>query len=95
MTNNIYAVIIKNTNRAISMIDESLLNWYVKNFIIFDVIPIVNTGSASFRTSHGTINAISLSTDNISDQSYYMITDYPDSITLEQAYDAIAVKNNS
>lgn len=92
MKNNIYAVIVKNTNRAISMIDESMINRYMKKFMIFDVVPIVNTGSASFRTTHGTINAISLITEDIGASAYYIITDYPDCITLDQAYDAIAEK---
>lgn len=92
MKNNIYAVIVKNTNRAISMIDESMINRYMKKFMIFDVVPIVNTGAASFRTAHGTINAISLLPEDIGVSGYYIITDYPDCITLEQAYEAIAEK---
>lgn len=88
----LYAIVEKNSNRAIALVDETLISSIKKTLPIFDTVVVVNTGVTSFRSDFGTINAISLITDEFSGSDYYMIKDYPDSITLAKAYELIAVK---
>lgn len=88
----LYAIVEKNSNRAIALIDESLVASIKTMLPIFDCVVIVNTGVTSFRTEHGTINAVSLVTEEFIDDDYYMIKDFPDGITLAKAYELIKVK---
>lgn len=89
----LHALVDKNTNRAIALLgDQATASWMRSHLPIFSVIPVVNTGSTSFRTKHGTINAVSLIPEEFDGPYFYMITDYPDGMTLVEAYDIIAEK---
>ena len=92
MKRQLYAIVEKGTNIAIAMVDENTKTWLKNKKTVFDIVPIVNTGTTSFRTEYGIINAVSLITDDIFGTHYYMITDYPDNMTGTKAYDLIVEK---
>lgn len=76
--NKIYVVVEKGTNRVVSLVDESLVDWYKKNFPVFECVQIESTGSGTCNTKHGLISYLSFySRDNV---SYYMVEKYPDEL---------------
>lgn len=89
---NMYALVEKNSNRAIALVESGMVNWFKQNFPLFDVVEIYNVGTTSFRTKGGTINTttfISESENDNGDVQYYMINELPDSISLDEAYELI------
>lgn len=87
-----YAIVEKSSNRAIAIVDSKLVEWFVKNLPIFDHIEIGSIGSESFNTSEGVIRTISIQpvgTFSPKD-SYHMISNMPNSLSLYEAYKLIS-----
>lgn len=88
---NMYALVEKNSNRAVALVESGMINWFKQNFPIFDVVEIYNVGTTSFRTKEGVINTTTFisESENSDDVQYYMIKEFPDSISLDEAYELI------
>lgn len=86
-----YAIIEKNSNRAIAIVDEPLAQWFTQNFQCYDQKEISSVGSTSFVTTEGNISTISIQPVGTSflKEQYHMITRKPDTITLGEAYELI------
>ena len=46
---NTYAIVEKNSKRAIAIVDSSLVEWFKQIFPIFDVIEINSIGSSTIN----------------------------------------------
>lgn len=86
-----YAIVEKNSNRAIAIVDDALAAWFKQNFPIYNQVEVASIGSTSFVTTEGNINTVSIQPVGTSflKEQYHMITRKPDSISLEQAYQLI------
>ena len=74
-----YAIVDKNTNRLIAIVDELLRGYFVDKFPAFDVIEISSVGNSTLITEKGTISTISVQPNGtyFSKDCYHMITSYP------------------
>lgn len=86
-----YAIVEKNSNRAIAIVDEPLAIWFAQNFPTYDQKEIASVGSTSFVTTEGNISTISIQPVGTSflKEQYHMITRKPDTINLSEAYELI------
>ena len=88
---NLYVVVEKGSNRAIALMDSESVQWHKQHMKTMDILPVSNIGS-SMRVIYGfLINSISIlvEIDETNDKHYYIITDWPESMTLEEAYSLI------
>lgn len=86
-----YAIVEKNSNRAIAIVDDALAIWFEQNMPMYNQVEIGSVGSKSFITSEGNISTISLQPVGtfFSKEQYHMITRKPDTISLDDAYELI------
>ncbi len=86
-----FAIVEKNSNCAIAIVDGSLAAWFAQNFPMYDQKEIASVGSTSFVTTEGNISTISIQPVGtfFSKEQYHMITRKPDTITLGEAYELI------
>lgn len=86
-----YAIVEKNSNRAIAVVDDALCVWFAQNFPVYDQKKINSVGSCSFVTTKGNISTISIQPvgTSFSKEQYHMITRKPDDISLGEAYELI------
>lgn len=89
-----YAVVEKNSNRAIAIVDEPLSLWFAQNFPIYNQIEISSVGSCSFITDEGSISTISIQPKDTTfmKEQFHLITRKPDNISLAKAYELIKEK---
>ena len=85
----LFAAVEKNSNCAFMLFESGMVSWIKQNCPDFDVIEISNTGTSSFRTDVGTINTVCVMTEDFG-MDYHMIKDFPDTISLGEAYKLIA-----
>ncbi len=85
-----YAIVDKNSNRLIAIVDELLKDFFVTKFPIFGVVEIGSVGTSTLSTEKGTVNTISVQPKGtiLSKECYHMIsTFYLDEIeSIEEAY---------
>ena len=86
-----YAIVEKNSNRAIAIVDEPLAAWFQQNIPIYNQVEVSSVGSCSFVTNEGNINTISIQPvgTTFMKEQFHMITRKPDTISLGKAYDLI------
>jgi hypothetical protein len=88
-----YAVIDKNTNRLIAIVDDLLKEYFVAKLPVFDIVEITSVGSSHLRTEKGSVNTISINPKGtyLTKDCYHMITSYSkDEFTcVEEAYESI------
>jgi len=90
----IFAAVEKNSNRTFMLFESGMVSWVEQNCPEFDIVKISNTGTSSFRTDAGTINTVSIMTEDFGGMDYHMIKEFPDTISLGDAYKLIEVKQN-
>lgn len=86
-----YAIVEKNSNRAIAIVDNALAAWLEQNLPGFNQVEIASIGSTSFVTTEGNISTVSIQPvgTSFSKEQYHMITRKPDSISFGRAYQLI------
>lgn len=86
-----YAIVEKNSNRAIAIVDGSLAAWFAQKFPIYNQVKVGSIGSTSFVTTEGNISTISIQPvgTSFSKEQYHIITRKPDTISLSEAYELI------
>lgn len=86
-----YAIVEKNSNRAIAIVDEPLAIWFQQNFPIYNQVEVSSVGSCSFVTDEGNISTISIQPVDTAfmKEQFHMITRKPDTISLGEAYELI------
>lgn len=86
-----YAIVEKNSNRAIAIVDEPLAAWFAQKFPIYSQVKVGSIGSTSFVTTEGNISTISIQPvgTSFSKEQYHIITRKPDTISLGEAYELI------
>ena len=80
---NLYALIRK--DRAVALLDRTLGSLTAVEG--FDVVAVTNTGSTTVCTSMGVISALKIYT--IDDKVYYIVTDWPDDVSIDEANEII------
>lgn len=88
-----FAAVEKNSNRAVMIFESGMVSWFKENFPNFDIIEVTNIGTSSFRTDAGTINTVCVITEDF-DVYYHIIKTFPETISLDDAYKLIEVKQN-
>ena len=85
-----YAIVDKNSNRLIAIVDESLRDYFVNQMPIFGIVEIESVGTSTLSTKKGTVNTISVQPKGtiLSKDCYHMIKNfYLDEIdSIEEAY---------
>lgn len=86
-----YAIVEKNSNRAVAIVDQPLAAWFAQNFPMYDQKEIKSVGNGSIVTTEGNISTISIQPVGTSflKEQYHMITRKPDTINLSEAYELI------
>ena len=88
-----YAIVDKNSNRLIAIVDELLKDFFVTKFPIFGVVEIGSVGTSTLSTEKGTVSTINIQPKGtiLSKDCYHMIsTFYLDEInSIEEAYKLI------
>lgn len=86
-----FAIVEKNSNRAIAIVDDALAAWFAQNFPIYNQVEVGSIGSTSFVTTEGNISTVSIQPigTSFSKEQYHMITCKPDEISLGEAYKLI------
>lgn len=88
-----YAIVDKNSNRLIAIVDEVLKDFFVSKFPIFGVVEIGSVGTSTLQTEKGTVSTISVQPKGTiySKDSYHMITTFflDDIDSIEDAYKLI------
>ena len=86
-----YAIVEKSSKRAIAIVDGPMAEWFAQNLPIFDQKEIASVGSSSFTTAEGNISTISIQPKGTAflREQYHLITNKPDTISLEYAYQLI------
>jgi len=82
---NLFAVVEKDSNRGIALIDSGMVPMYHQYLKVYDIKEVVNTGTSMMRTKRGVINSLTIYTDDY-DKQYYIITDWSQDISLGEAY---------
>lgn len=90
--NTMFAAVEKNSNRAFMIFECGMVTWFKEKFPNFDIIEVKNIGTSSFRTDVGTINTVCVITEDFGGMDYHMIKEFPDTISLGEAYELIAPK---
>jgi len=87
-----YAIVEKESKRAIAIVDGSLSEWFAKNLPIFDQKEVSSVGSSTFVTEEGSINTISIQPigTHLQKDCYHMINSKPDEVSLGEAYKLIS-----
>lgn len=91
MNPNMLAFVKTNSNRAIFLFDAKTLELVKQYLIAFDLIEVEQVSNAPFNFPEGTIITTSIYPINkpFSKDAYHIINRYPDTISLEKAYELI------
>lgn len=91
MKTNIYAVVEKDSNRAIAIIEIGMVQWFKQILPGFDVIEVGSIGTCTFSTREGSISTVSIYPieKNFSKDAYHIIQSFSDIISLGEAYELI------
>lgn len=88
-----YAIVDKNSNRLVAIVDETLKGFFETKFPIFGIVEIGSVGTSTLSTEKGTVNTISVQPKGtiLSRDCYHMISNfYLDEIeSIEEAYELI------
>lgn len=85
-----YAIVEPQSNKAIAIVDAPLKEWFKQNFSVYDIIEVGSVGSTTFSTNEGSISTISIQPVGTHfKDAFHMITRFPETITLEEAYKLI------
>lgn len=76
--NKLYALVVRGTSRVISIVDESMIEWYKKNMTLVDIIEVSSVGSG---TSSGEkfISYVTVIPVNDNFKKYFMVTTFSES----------------
>lgn len=92
MKNTIYAIVEKNSNRGISLVESGVLK-LIDHILLqpFDLIVVESIGTSTRSTEFGSINTISIYPKDKphSKDAYHIITSHPEEISLETAYNLL------
>jgi hypothetical protein len=89
MKNTIYAIVEKNSNRGISLIESGMLNLIDPSVLqLFDLIVVDSIGTSSSSTRFGNISTLTIYQKDKphGKDVYHIITTHPEEISLENAY---------
>lgn len=75
--NKLYALVERGTVRVISIVDESMIEWYKKNMTLVDIVEVASIGSGTSSGEWG-FSYISVHPINEPFKKYYMITTFSD-----------------
>lgn len=91
MKTNIYAIIEKNSNRAIAIIESGIVNWFEQDMQGFDIIKVGSVGTCTFSIKEGNISTVSIYPEgkSFSSDAYHIIQSFPEEISLKEAYQLI------
>ena len=88
-----YAIVDKNTNRLIAIVDNLFKGFFIDKFPLFNVVEISSIGSSTFTTEKGNIDTISVQPKGtyFSNDCYHMITSFPvdEMSDINEAYELI------
>ena len=88
----LFAAVEKDSNRAFMLFESGMVSWVKQNCPEFNVVEVSNTGTTSFRINAGTINTVCVMTEDFGGMDYHIIKEFPDTISLGEAYELIAPK---
>ena len=86
-----YAVVEKNSNKAVAIINSDFKAYFEVYFSIFDIVEIASVGEINILTEKGTVSTIAILPvgKDSSKDTYHMIDKYPEGISLTEAYSLI------
>ena len=86
-----YAIVEPQSNRAIAIVDAPLMEWFKQNFSVYNIIEVGSVGSTTFTTKEGSISTITIQPIGkpFSKDAFHMITRFPETISLGEAYKLI------
>ena len=87
-TGNLFAVCDKQTNRAIAIIESSLIIWFNLNAPLFDIKEIQGITESKVVSNYGLIETTMIFIKG-EYKDYYIVNSYPNEISLIEAYDII------
>lgn len=87
-----YAIVEPQSNRAIAIVDALLMEWFKQNFSVYNIVEVGSVGSTTFSMQEGSILTISIQPvgTTLTKDAYHMITRFPETISLSEAYKLIA-----
>ena len=90
-TTNIYALVERNSNRAVIITESGMIDWFKQQLPGFEVIEVEQISSATFSFSEGIITTTSIYPINkpFSKDAYHIINKFPDNMNLGEAYQLI------
>lgn len=86
-----YAIVEPQSNRAVAIVDAPLMEWFKQNFSVYNIVEVGSVGSTTFSTNEGSISTISIQPvgTHFTKDAFHMITRFPETISLGEAYKLI------
>lgn len=88
---NIFALVEKDSKRAIAVIESGMVQWFKQNLISFDIIEVEQITTTTFTCNEGTISSIAIYPKGkcFGREAYHIISKFPKEINLQEAYNVI------
>lgn len=88
---NIFALVEKDSKRAIAIIESGMVQWFKQNLTTFNIIEVEQVSTTTFNYNEGTISSITIYPKGkcFGREAYHIINKHPEEVNLQEAYNVI------